>query len=105
MLGQSIEDINLCINFRRNRRQNALKNISFESEVFNIYDPSFTSEEEMDSMIENKKAKKIVEDMDSFYDDDEDDDEDLSDKNESDNISDEESEEDSLQESFNEEWD
>ena len=84
MLGTSIEEINLCINVR-NRRQRVLKNISFESEDFNIYDPEFTSEEELDSVIQHdvvnnvdKKKKKYADDVeeDSWYNDTENEDND-----------------------------
>lgn len=66
MLGTSIDDINLYINVR-NRRQRVLKNISFESEGFNIYDPEYTSQEEMDSVLDNNKGKS--EEEDSWYND------------------------------------
>jgi len=33
----------------RNRRQKILHNISFETEVYDIYDPVFTSEEESET--------------------------------------------------------
>lgn len=49
ILGQTLNETNFCINVR-NRRQKVLENISFESEVHNIYDPYFTSEEELDSI-------------------------------------------------------
>lgn len=49
ILGQTLNETNFCINIR-NRRQKVLENISFESEVYNIYDPCFSSEEEMDSI-------------------------------------------------------
>ena len=49
ILGQTLNDTNFCINLR-NRRQRVLENISFESDAHNIYDPYFTSEEELDSM-------------------------------------------------------
>ena len=41
-----------------------MNNISFESEVYNIYDPDFTSEEEMDSVIYNQDK---VESESSWY--------------------------------------
>ena len=53
--GASLNETGICINLR-NRRQKVLNNISFESEVHNIYDPYFTSEEELDSMEEDSDA-------------------------------------------------
>lgn len=57
MLGKSVHDLNLCVN-PRNRKQRIRMNISFESDYFNIYDPYYTSEEELDSVCSHKSQKK-----------------------------------------------
>ena len=60
VLGQTLNETNYCINVR-NRRQKVLANISFESDVHNIYDPYFSSEEELDSE-ESEDAESSVND-------------------------------------------
>lgn len=49
-MGQSLDESNFCNLNMRNRRQKRLENISFESEVHNIFDPYYTSEEELDDI-------------------------------------------------------
>lgn len=49
LLNISAEEVGFwCVNPRQKKIKKL--NISFESEVYNIYDPSFTSEEELDDI-------------------------------------------------------
>jgi hypothetical protein len=49
--------INLNI---RNRRQKVLHNISFETEMYDIYDPYFTSEDESSDTSSSYESSEIV---------------------------------------------
>ena len=46
LLNQKYEGNVTIERWARTRRQRIIKDISFESEVFNIYDPKFSSDEE-----------------------------------------------------------
>lgn len=46
LLNDKFEGEVTITHWAKTRRQRILKDLSFESEVFNIYDPKFTSDEE-----------------------------------------------------------
>ena len=57
-MGESLDESQFGnINFRT-RRQKILADISFESEVHNVYDPYFTSEEELDSISNSSEVSQ-----------------------------------------------